>query len=283
VGALPLILILTAAAAHAGWNLLAKQAAGGITFMWLCGAAGVFIYAPAALIQLVVDSGRLSLAGLAFMAGSAVFHVGYFNALQRGYRMGDLSLVYPLARGTGPLLSVIAAIVILGETAGALSLVGAGLIIVAAISLAHGARGTSAGRAMGLAVFTGVCTAAYTVWDAHAVTTLHQPVIVYFWGAEVIRMALLAAPAWRHRGELRTARRRQLRAALGVGVLSPAAYILVLIALTLAPVILVAPAREVSIVFGVLIGANTLGEGQAVRRTIAAVAILSGIVLLAAS
>jgi uncharacterized membrane protein len=114
--------------------------------VWLCGAAGVLIYAPAAVIQLIIDSGRLSLAGLAFMAGSAVFHVGYFNALQRGYRMGDLSLVYPLA-----------------------------------------------------------------------------------------------------------------------------------------PVILVAPAREVSIVFGVLIGANTLGEGQTVRRTVAAVAILSGIVLLALS
>jgi drug/metabolite transporter (DMT)-like permease len=217
------------------------------------------------------------------MVGSAVFHVGYFNALQRGYTLGDLSLVYPLARGTGPLLSVIAAIVILGEGANALSLLGAGLIVVAVITLAHGARGEHAGPAIALAVFTGACTAAYTVWDSHAVTALNQPVVVYYWGAELIRMLLMAGPAWRRRAEFQANRRRQLRAALGVGVLSPAAYILVLIALTLAPVVVVAPAREVSIVFGVLVGANSLGEGQTVRRTVSALAILAGIVFLALS
>jgi drug/metabolite transporter (DMT)-like permease len=312
VGLVPLILILAAAAAHAAWNLLAKQASGGVAFVWLCGAAGVLIYAPAALIQLVIDSDRLSWAGLGFMAGSAILHAGYFNALQRGYKLGDLSLVYPLARGTGPLLSVIAAIVILGETANGLTLLGAGLIIVAIISLAGGARGDHARPAIVLAALTGACTAAYTVWDAHAVTALHQPVIVYYWGAELIRAGLLAGPAWRRRAELSadgprrvessvdgprrvessgerhrpgglSVDRRQLRAAVGVGLLSPAAYILILIAFTLAPVVVVAPAREVSIVIGVLIGANSLGEGHALKRTIAATAILAGIVLLAVS
>lgn len=283
MGLLPLILILAAAAAHASWNLLAKQAAGGVTFVWLCGAAGVAVYAPAALIQAVIDSGRLSWAGLGFMAGSAVLHLGYFNALQRGYRFGDLSLVYPLARGTAPLLSVVAAIVILGETANALRLCGAALIVVAIVSLARGARGPHARPAIALATFTGACTAAYTVWDAHAVTALNQPVIVYYWGAELIRMLLLAAPAWRGRAEFFADRSRQLRAAAGVGLLSPAAYILILVALTLAPVVVVAPAREVAIVFGVLIGASSLGEGHAVKRTVAAVAILAGIVLLAVS
>lgn len=280
---LPLILILVAASAHTGWNLLAKRAAGGLAFVWLCGAAGVVIYTPAAVIQLIIDSGRVSWAGLAFMAGSAVFHTAYFTALQRGYRVGDLSLVYPLARGTGPLLSIIAALVILGERAGPLRLLGAALIIVAIVSLAQGARGEDAGPAIALAVFTGACTAAYTVWDAHAVTALRQPVIVYYWGAELIRMALLAGPAWHRRAALRDHGTGQLRAALGVGLLSPAAYILVLVALTLAPVIVVAPAREVSIVFGVLIGASSLGEGHTVRRTLAALTILGGIFLLALS
>lgn len=95
-------------------------------------------------------------------------------------------------------------------------------------------------------------------------------------------MMLLARPAWNRRAELR-ADRSMVKAAIGVGVLSPAAYILILVAFTLAPVVVVAPAREVSIVFGVLVGANSLGEGQAVRRTTAAVAILAGIVLLAVS
>ncbi len=280
---LPLILILVAAGAHAGWNLLAKQAAGGVTFVWLCAAAGVLIYTPAAVIQLILDAGRLSLAGLAFMAASAVFHLGYFTALQRGYRLGDLSLVYPLARGTAPLLSVIAALVILGERGSAPRLLGAALIILAIVSLARGARGKQAGPAIALAVFTGACTAAYTVWDAHAVTALRQPVIVYYWGAELILMALLAGPAWSRRGELSGHRRAQIRAALGVGLLSPGAYILILVALTLAPVIVVAPAREVAIVFGVLAGSSSLGEGHTGTRTVAALAILAGIFLLALS
>jgi drug/metabolite transporter (DMT)-like permease len=248
--------------------------------VWLCAVSGVVLYTPAALIQLILDAHRLSSSGLAFMAGSAVLHAGYFNALQRGYTLGDLSLVYPLARGIGPLLSVTAAILILGEPAAALTLVGAGLIILAVFSLASGGRRQRTLPAVGLAAVTGAFTAAYTVWDSHAVNALHQPVIVYYWGAELIRVALLAGPAWRSREGVRPQWRRHWRSALGVGALSPAAYILVLVALTLAPVVVVAPAREISIVFGVLVGATSLGEGHAARRTVAAVAILAGIVLL---
>jgi drug/metabolite transporter (DMT)-like permease len=277
----PLALILAAAVAHAGWNLVAKRAGGGLPFVWLCAAAGVLLYTPAALIQLALDSDRLSLAGLGFMAGSGALHAGYFTALQRGYALGDLSLVYPLARGIAPLLSVIAAIVILGESATAVSLAGAALIVAAIISLATGARGERTTPAIALAVVTGALTAAYTVWDSHAVTALHQPVIVYFWGGQLILVALLAGPAWRRRPEVVRTVRRQWRSVLAVGALSPAAYILVLVALTLAPVVVVAPAREVSIVFGVLIGANSLGEGHAVRRTVAALAIVAGVALLA--
>jgi drug/metabolite transporter (DMT)-like permease len=281
VGVVPLVLVLTAAGAHAGWNLIVKRAGGGLAFVWLCALAEVGLYAVPAAIQGAVRADDLSWSGVGFMVGSGLLHVGYFSTLQRGYGKGDLSLVYPLARGTGPLLSVIAAIVILGERASAAALAGAGLIVVAILSLACGARREGAAPAIGLAVLTGAFTAAYTVWDAHAVTTLHQPVIVYFWGAEVFRTILLAPLALRRRRELTATWAANKRGILGFGVLSPLAYILVLVALTRASVIFVAPAREISIVFGVLLGANVLGEGRTVQRALAGVGILAGIVMLA--
>ena len=280
MGLVPLFLVLGAAGAHAGWNLIAKRSGGGLGFVWLCAVVDVGLYAPAALVQALLRPGAVSWTGVGFMAGSGLLHAGYFNALQLGYAEGDLSLVYPLARGTGPLLSVIGAIVILGERASALALAGAALIVVAILSLTRGARRAGAGRAILLAILTGGFIAAYTVWDAHAVSALHQPVIVYFWGAEAVRSGLLAPLALRRCAELRSVWQTQKRSVFGVALLSPGAYILVLTALTLASVIFVAPAREISIVVGILLGANILGEGRVIQRTLAGVAILAGIVLL---
>ncbi len=280
MGVVPLFLVLAAAGAHAGWNLIAKRAGGGMAFVWLCALADVVLWAPAAIVQLTVRSGSLSWTGAGYMVGSGMLHVGYFSALQQGYAEGDLSLVYPLARGTGPLLSVIAAVVILGERASGLALAGAGLIVVAILSLTRGAWRQGAGRAISLAVLTGAFIAAYTLWDAHAVTSLHQPVIVYFWGAEVTRAVVLGPLAARRRADIRLVWESRKRSVIGVGLLAPAAYILVLTALTRASVVFVAPAREVSIVFGILLGANVLGEGRVIRRTLAGIAILAGIVLL---
>jgi drug/metabolite transporter (DMT)-like permease len=280
VGIVPLVLVLSAAGAHAGWNLIAKRAGGGAAFVWLCAVADFALYAPAAIVQLLIRSGDLSWAGAGFMVGSGVLHIGYFSALQEGYAEGDLSLVYPLARGTGPLLSVIAAVAILGQRASAAALAGAALIVAAILSLTRGARGAGAGRAIALAVLTGAFIAAYTIWDAHAVSALHQPVMVYFCGAEATRSLLLMPLAIRRRAEVARVWQSRKWSVFGVGLLAPAAYILVLTALTLASVVFVAPAREISIVFGIVLGANVLGEGGMLRRTIAGVAILAGVVLL---
>lgn len=110
-----LSLVLAAAFAHAGWNFLAKGAEGGAAFVWLCAALGVLLYVPVLAIALASTSGQLTWEALGLMAGSGMLHSIYFVLLQRGYATGDLSLVYPLARGTGPLLSGAAAIAFLGE------------------------------------------------------------------------------------------------------------------------------------------------------------------------
>jgi drug/metabolite transporter (DMT)-like permease len=269
VDALALAFVIVAATAHAAWNLLAKQAGGGVGFVWMYTVAALALWAPFAALAWA----GVSWAGVGFMAGSGVLHAAYFTALQRAYSVGELSVVYPLARGTGPVLSVAAAVLVLGERPGALALAG-GLLIAGAVLLLAGGRRTP-GR--GAAVLTGVFIASYTVWDAHAVKALHQPPVAYFWGGQVVQAALLTPFAWRvHRG-LRFDRAR----VLGIAVLSPLSYVLVLAALTRAPVSLVAPAREGSVVLGAFLGARLLGEGNARRRMLAATAIALGIAGLA--
>jgi drug/metabolite transporter (DMT)-like permease len=272
-------LIATAAFAHAAWNFFAKQARGGLPFVWLAGLCAAAVYALPAAIQVAVSDKHVTGAGILFMAGSGCLHSAYFTTLQRGYAQGELSVVYPLARGTGPALSVLAAVVILGERPGAIALVGAALVVVGVLSLAGGHR-HSPRASIVFALLTGVTIAAYTLWDAHAVEDLAQPAIAYYWGSELTRAIVLAGPALRNREGLRTALAHDRHAILAVGLLSPLAYILVLVALTLAPVSVVAPGREASIVIASLLGTRLLGEGDPTRRASAAVAILAGIACL---
>ena len=96
--------------------------------MWLYTVLASVLYLPALVVALIVAPGPLGVAAFVFMAGSGALHTVYASLLQRGYRTGDLSLVYPLARGTGPLISTLAAIVIFGERPSAVALAGAGLI-----------------------------------------------------------------------------------------------------------------------------------------------------------
>ena len=133
-----LVLVLLAAGAHAGWNVLAKTAAGGATFVWLFTVAAVVVWAPACAVALAIDPGPLDAVGIGLMAGSGALHALYFVLLQRGYRDGDLSLVYPLARGTGPLLSTTAAIVVFSERPSAPALAGGAIIVAAVLPLAAG-------------------------------------------------------------------------------------------------------------------------------------------------
>ena len=130
-------LILIAAVAHASWNLFSKQAAtvGTTSFIWLVSMAATVGYAPAAAAVLIVQRPHLTALNWAFMAGTGVLQAGYFLFLQNGYRVGDLSLVYPIGRGTGALLAALAGIVLLGERPGPAGLTGIALIVAGVIVL----------------------------------------------------------------------------------------------------------------------------------------------------
>src|SRR5215210_396917 len=282
---LPILgLVLLAAVAHAVWNLLAKGGQGGQGFVWLYTVAASVLYLPVLVVALIVAPGPLGWEAFVFMAGSGALHTVYASLLQRGYRTGDLSLVYPLARGTGPLISTVAAIALFGERPGALALAGAGLIVLAVLALARPAPGVPRrrhGRAARIAVLTGVAIAGYTLWDKHAVDALALSPLVYYWGTNTANAVLLSAVVLRgRRGSVALAWRSSKAAAAGVALLSPLAYVLILFALARAPVSAVAPARELSILVGTLLGTTVLAEGDGARRFAASAAIVAGVVAL---
>jgi uncharacterized membrane protein len=246
----------------------------------------VLLYAPLAVVVVALVRPHLGPEALLFMFGSGVLHLGYFVFLQRGYAVGDLSLVYPLARGTGPLLATLAAIVLLGEKPGALALLGIGLITVGVFLLtAEPGRAWTRKEGWRTGVFYGLLTgafiAAYTIWDKHAVSALLVPPLLQSWVTTVVTTGLLTPLALRRRGEALALWRAHKVEVFGVAVLSPLSYILVLTALVFTPVSYVAPAREVSILIGAAMGASLLAEGDARRRLIAAAAIVAGVVALA--
>jgi drug/metabolite transporter (DMT)-like permease len=223
---------------------------------------------------------------------TALLHVAYGIVLQRGYAVGDMSVVYPLARGTGPLLSVVAAVLLLGERPGWAGLLGAALVIGGVFVISTGppddvadpvAHRQALRAGVGYGLLTGAAIACYTLWDAYAVTTLGVPPLVHFGLGALLQSLLLAPYALRGRPQVARVWREHRREVLLVGVLSPVAYVLVLFALRIAPVSLVAPARELSIVVGGLAAWLVLGEQRAVRRLVGAAVVLAGIVAIASA
>jgi drug/metabolite transporter (DMT)-like permease len=293
-------LILVAAVAHASWNLFSKQAsaAGTVCFVWLFFTVGAILYAPVTAIVLIVAHPRLSGLPTVFLVGTAVIHVGYALLLQNGYRLGDLSVVYPIGRGSGALLAAIAGIVLLGERPGLVGTVGIVLIIAGVILIglpgrkappADSAQPESPAPrpriALGVmfALLTGITIATYTLWDKYAVGPLHVPPVVEDWAATVGVAVAVAPFALRDRPKLAMVWHGYRRQVLGAAVLSPLAYILVLSALRFTAVSVVAPCREVSVLFGVLLGRRLLNEGSLARRLVAAIAIVAGIITVAVS
>jgi uncharacterized membrane protein len=259
-------------------------------------AAATVLYAPVLAVSLMISPPQLTARSWLFLIGTGILQAGYFLFLQRAYRAGDLSAVYPIGRGTGALLAAVAGIVILGERPGPATLAGIALLIGGVLVLgapsrrpganpaAGGPGGTGASvspAAIGFALVTGLFIATYTIWDKIAVTTVGNPPLLQGY-ASVLGMALLLAPAaLADRRRLRQAWHRYRRQAVAAGLLSPLAYILVLVAMTFTSVAAVAPAREISVLFGVLLGRRLLGEDGLARRLAGAAAIVAGIIAIA--
>ena len=280
-----LLSVLLAAVTHATWNLYAKRAAPSQHFVWLYSLGSFVLYTP--VIAWIVIHDRPHVGWMQWLAllATALLHLGYSLMLQAGYRASDLSLVYPLARGSGPLLSFFAAVLILGERITALS-VASVVLIVCGIVLVAGLfrqehRAPRAGVFFGLG--TGCFIAAYTINDGWAVKVLLMSPVMVDYSGNVFRLAVLTPRAWRDRVRVRQEFRDYLKPALVVSLLGPIGYILVLNAVRIAPISHVAPARELATLIGAYFGARVLREKAAPSRVLGAASIVTGVIGLAVS
>ncbi|HTU67342.1 MAG TPA: DMT family transporter [Steroidobacteraceae bacterium] len=283
MSALALGLVLLAALTHASWNLSAKAAARSKHFVWLFSAGSVLIYGPVVAAVVYVEQPVFELRHWLSLAATSVLHLAYSLSLQSGYRHSDLSVVYPIARGTGPMLSFIAAVFLLGEAPTTQAIVGL-VLIVGGILLVAGLVGAAHRRAPLVGVMYGLLTgafiAAYTINDGWAVKMLLiSPFIVDFTG-NCFRMLVLAPRAWRDRERLVLEARVFRKPVIVVSVLGPLGYILVLFAMRLAPVSHVAPARELSTLVGAWFGSRLLREDAGPWRVAGAALIVAGVVSL---
>jgi drug/metabolite transporter (DMT)-like permease len=277
---LALALVLVAAFGHAGWNALSKRAPGGATFVWAQMIVGVVCLAPFAIAGGLLDDGaRISLAIVLLAVVSGSLHAAYFVFLQRAYRIGDLSLVYPLARGTGPIFATAGAIALLGEHPGPIALAGTAAI-AAGVVLLLATRGIARGPALVYALLTGLLIGIYTVWDGHAVIDSHAEPLVYLLFANLTIVVLLTPAAARDRAAVRLLLRDHRNVIVAVGVLATLSYALVLFATRIAGVAYVAPVREVSILIGTVIGTRYYAERGGWPRIAGAAAIVGGVIAL---
>ncbi|MFA4914765.1 MAG: DMT family transporter [Burkholderiaceae bacterium] len=283
-----LLLVVLASLIHASWNLLAKRAAAaGPVFVFAYSLIACIAYAPwVGYVMLQGDSMLWTSTGLLFILASGVTHLIYSLCLQRGYQVADLSVVYPVARGTGPMISTIGAFLILGELPSGQGVAGL-LLVLAGIGLIATQGDLSAFRRPGgqtgvrWGVATGGMIASYTVVDAYAVKILGIAPVVLDWFCNLLRFLLLAPLYVSKPRRAFRSMRGYWWIAIGVGLLSPMSYILVLFALSSgAPLSLVAPMREMSMMVGALMAMMILREQVGKWRLVGCAVLIAGVVLL---
>jgi len=274
-------LALAAAALHGTWNVLVKVSGDPISTLQRATVAGAALMTPPALVAWLA-TGRPGLgwpvAGLA--ATSAMLELTYLFLLSAAYRRGELSVVYPIARGSAPLLAVLVGIGVLGERLATHQLVGVALLLagILAVTLPQ-----ASGRATLPALLTGVAIAAYSAVDRVGVrlaapwlygwllvVLLAAGIVVARWvGARFTRHAAAAAPIGWRQGTL-------------IGLFMWGGYLLVLVALSIAPLSVVAPVREVAVVAVAVWGVWKLHEREAAALKLSgAVATVVGVALVA--
>jgi len=278
-------LALAAAVLHGVWNVLVKVSGDPLSTFQRATIGGAALMTPPALIAWLA-SGRpaLSWAAAAFAALSALLEVVYLFLLSAAYRRGELSVVYPIARGSAPLLAVLIGLGLLGERLATSQLVGVGLLLVGILAVT---LPQTSGRATAPALLTGVAIAAYTAVDRVGVR-LTAPWL-YGWLLVVLIASGLAFARWagsRLGGRLPTAPSTppiSWRQGFVIGLFMWGGYLLVLAALSIAPLSIVAPVRETAVVAVAVWGVWRLGERRAAALKISgAAATLVGVTLLAA-
>lgn len=273
----PLLLALCAAFVHAGWNLLLSRARDSEAATAVALAAGAIAFAPVAAATWRVDS-----AALPYAAGSAALELIYLAMLARAYQQGELSVVYPVARGSSPLLILVFSVAVLGHSLSAAAVIGI-VLVAGGVVAVRGRDSATSARDLGLALAIGAAIASYTLLDKqglkHAAPLAYLELVVAV--PALIYVPLLA----RHRGS--AALRAELNAsALLAGLGMFGAFGLALAAIKLAPsasLAAVQAVRESSVVIAVVLARLLLGERVTGLRLAGAASVVAGVAAIAAA
>jgi drug/metabolite transporter (DMT)-like permease len=284
-------LVAISTLSHAYWNYVLKRANGGAAFVGLSKVVEVVVFAPLFVIALAQVSAPIPGAGLLITVGALLVLINY-AALSRAYALADLSIVYPISRAATLVVLPLFGLLAFGERLSALGAVAVGLIIVgiAVMQLPSLTRSGMASlipqlRSAGVAFafVAALAAAAYTVWDKRAVQSM--PAFVYFYGYTVFVALAYAGFLLRKDGTraLATEWRAKRWPIVQVGVLNTVTYMLVLIALRAGTSSYVIAVRQLSIAWGVLLGAWKLGETIGMPRRVGLTMLLAGCILVAMS
>jgi len=286
---LAVVLVLISALAHASWNLLVRRSDSPELANWAMLSSGTVLAAPFAIFLLITRPPDPI--GWLFIAGTVALHIAYFFTLGRAYRYGDLSLVYPVARGLGLALIPIIGVTVLAETVSMLAAIGIAAIFIGVITVGSSSvdglkiwlkpRALLADRSVAFAVLTGLLIATYSTFDKRGVTHV-EPIFYMFTLTLGSSLGILLLIGRNYsKQDFADEFRNHWKTGLAGGVLQFAAYALVLSAFRLSPVSYIGPFRELGIVFGVIMAVLILRESVTLNRAIGAGAIGAGALVVA--
>lgn len=274
-------LVMAAALCHAGWNFAARRASGNLAILWLGGLVAFAAMTPVAAVVLLLWPHTVAATpvSLACTAATGLIHALYFLFLGRAYERGEISVVYPVARGSGIALTAVGAALLLGETISAVGAVGIAAVSAGILSLAMPVFTGGQVHGVGLALAVGATIPVYSLVDKVGVG-LVQPV-VYIWAMWGICFVLLFRHVTvRFRGQLRRIARERTAVVLVVGFGGILTYLIILFAYTLGPVGYIVAARETSVLVGSLLGVVFLGERFTLSKATGLVLVVAGLVCL---
>jgi len=283
---IPFLLVISSSVSHALWNLLAKRGTDKISFLWWSNLTSIFTLLPVFFILL--PNWRFPTPAIPFLIVSGIVEALYFLSLSKAYELGDLSVVYPLARSS-PLFLFIMAVVFLGEEVSLWGVAGV-MIVVLGVYMIHMRNfslnefikpvSSIRARASQFALFTALCTSIYSLADKLGVAAA-TPVIYAFWLDIFVFIFLTPLVVWRSGvSNLITEWRRSRSQVIVSGFLMRFGYVLVLIAMSLIQVSYILALRQLSVVIGVVLGVQLLKEKYGRMRLISSIIIISGIIIL---
>jgi uncharacterized membrane protein len=270
-------LVLASGLCHATWNLMAKSSGNKSAFLWICQLIAIVLFLPWTVWALR-DWSYTPEAGV-YLAASAALHGLYVWLLARAYTIGDLSLAYPIMRGTSPLLVPLGAVLLMGQHVSPWGWVGIAGIVIGIAALQEPRRRGSGrfGKPAAYAFAVGLTVTCYTLVDAQALQVV--PAVVLNEAGNIGNALALSAAALTG-GAVRMEWAKYKRSAIIAGILAPAGYLLFLFALHYGPVSLLMPVREIGTVFGTVGAIWLLKEQQGFRRVMASIVITCGIIVL---